>query len=116
MYTFRPPAHATATRAAAIVALLLLVFVVGACGKSATSTTAGGSTTDSGSTSSTSGSAATTVPSEVSGPAGPGPFSSPAYLPATAVDLSKVGNLDRVKLSDAQKQVLEKQSFVAGAG
>lgn len=115
MYTFRPPAHATATRAAAIVALLLLVFVVGACGKSVTSTTAGGSTTDSGSTSSTSGSAATTVSSEVSGPAGPGPFSSPAYLPATAVDLSKVGNLDRVKLSDAQKQVLEKQSFVAVA-
>jgi len=94
--------------AATIVALLLLVVFVSACAGGATPATTVG-----GSTSSTSGPATTTVTSETPTSSVGGPFSSPTYLPSKAVDLTKVANLDKVKLTDAQKQALGSQSFVA---
>ena len=94
--------------AATIVALLLLVVFVSACAGGATPTTTVG-----GSTSSTSGPATTTATSETPTSSVGSPFSSPTYLPSKAVDLTKVANLDKVKLTDAQKQALGRQSFVA---
>jgi hypothetical protein len=41
------------------------------------------------------------------------PFEEPPYLESQPVDLSKVVNLDEVSLSQAQKQVLARQGFVA---
>ncbi len=70
----------------------------------ATETTAGGSTE-------TSVIDATTTPPGI----GPGPFATPQYLDSQPVDLAAITNLDMTELSDAQKEVLSRQSFVAVA-
>ena len=42
-----------------------------------------------------------------------GPYVEPAYLPSQPVDLAAITNLGEVTLTEAQKQILARQSFVA---
>ncbi len=93
--------------------LLSAGLVVGGCGseKPAASTAAtsgqgaASSTTSEGATVSTGGGG--------SGDGLSGPYVEPAYLDSQPVDLATIVNLGDAPLSDAQKQVLARQSFVA---
>ncbi|MFH0915612.1 MAG: DUF3160 domain-containing protein [bacterium] len=92
-----------------VICLLVAVSLVAfGCGKAQTSGTS--STATSGAT--TNGTSSTT--SGVEPGAGlVGPYDEPDYLDPQPVDLSAVTNLSKATLSDAQKQVLARQSFVA---
>ena len=106
------------TRVLAVVIILMVAgLALAACGDkpdgttstgpsaSLTSTTGGGT----GSTGTTSGATTTSTSSGTTS----SPFVAPAYLDAQPVDLAAVTNLDKAQLTDAQKAVLAKQSFVA---
>jgi hypothetical protein len=65
------------------------------------------------SSSSANGATSGTTSATVSGNTLTGPYAEPDYLDSQPVDLAAITNLDKVTLSDAQKEVLARQSFVA---
>ncbi|MBN1629825.1 MAG: DUF3160 domain-containing protein [Thermoleophilia bacterium] len=75
---------------------------------SSTSTSGGSTETTGGNTGTTSGATTST-----SSGATTNPFAEPAYLDSQPVDLAGVTNLEQAGLSDAQKEILARQSFVA---
>ena len=95
------------------IVLLAVGLLAGGCGAkkpaaSTTSTSAHGSTTTAGGDVSTD----TTSPGD-SGGSLTGPYVEPAYLDSQPVDLAAITNLGEAPLTEAQKQVLARQSFVA---
>ena len=116
--TFGRPRRRASTRRAAgffavIVTVIALLAAVG-CGNARTSTTS--PTAPSGTaTSTTSTTTPGTTPDTVPAAGLTGPYDEPNYLDPQAVDLGAVTNIDKATLSDAQKQVLARQSFVAVA-
>ena len=93
--------------------LLAAGLLAGGCGTkkpsaSTTSTSAHGSTTTASSDVSTD----TTIPGNP-GSGLTGPYVEPAYLASQPVDLASITNLGDAPLTEAQKQVLARQSFVA---
>jgi hypothetical protein len=94
--------------------ILAISLAASGCGKAQTSTTS--STAPSGAvTSSTLTGSPGTEPGAKPGASLVGPYDEPGYLDPQPVDLSAVTNLSSATLSDAQKQVLARQSFVAVA-
>ncbi|OFW61935.1 MAG: hypothetical protein A2133_06950 [Actinobacteria bacterium RBG_16_64_13] len=98
-----------------LVVLVIIVvagIVVAGCEKEPVETSTTGTSGEVSSTSTTGdGTTASTVPPATL----TGPYAEPAYLPSQPVDLAAITNLDKVTLSEAQKQVLARQSFVAAA-
>ena len=97
-----------------VVIVLVVIAVLGVgvagCAKkavdSSTTSTSEGATSTSTTADGTTGS--TVPPATLTGP-----YVEPAYLDSQPVDLTAITNLDKVTLSEAQKQVLARQSFVA---
>jgi hypothetical protein len=97
------------------VSLMAGLATVG-CGKTQTGTTS--STTTAGVTTSTiTSNTSTTLVGTTSSTVPPaqmtGPYDEPSYLDAQPVDLAAITNLDLATLSDTEKQILARQSFVA---
>lgn len=95
----------------AIVVLLLASLLTAGCGDKSTSTTASSPSVTTGG----SPGATTNTSDGVPSAAGPGPFTEPDYLDPQPVDLAAITNLDQAALSDAQKEILARQSFVGVA-
>jgi hypothetical protein len=108
-----------AFRALIAVAIILAASLAASgCGKAQTSTTLSAAPSGVVSSSTSTGSPGTepgTEPRAKPGAGLVGPYDEPGYLDPQPVDLSAVTNLSSVALSDAQKQVLARQSFVAVA-
>ena len=95
----------------AIVVLLLASLLTAGCGDKSTSATASSPSVTTGG----SPGATTNTSDGVPSAAGPGPFTEPNYLDPQPVDLAAITNLDQAALSDAQKEILARQSFVGVA-
>lgn len=95
----------------AIAVILVMSLAATGCGNKSDSTTSTGSSDSvTGSTyPGASDSTSSTVPPAITS----GPFVEPDYLDSQPVDLAAITNLGLVTLSDAQKEVLARQSFVA---
>ncbi|MCE5253572.1 MAG: DUF3160 domain-containing protein [Actinomycetia bacterium] len=94
-----------------VVLLLCMGLPAAGCGKTSadtTSTDSSGSVTT-GASSGTSGTTSSSARPAVTS----GPFAEPDYLDPQPVDPAAIADLDRAGLSDTQKQVLARQSFVA---
>lgn len=91
-----------------ICVLVTVSLVTFGCGKAQTGNTSS-TVTSGGTTNGTS----STISGVEPGAGLVGPYNEPDYLDPQPVDLSAVANLGKATLSDAQKQVLARQSFVA---
>lgn len=97
-----------------LIVFLLLSVAIAGCEEepvATTSTVAPGvvTTTAGGNSTSSTGAAPTSTTAMTAAD----PFTAPDYLEPQAVDLAAVNDLDKATLSDAQKEVLARQSFVA---
>jgi Protein of unknown function (DUF3160) len=92
----------SATAMCVVVALLATLALAGCEGLGTTTSSTGSSATI------TTGTVDTGPPADTVGP-----YMEPDYLDAQPVDLEAITNLDQADLSDAQKQILARQSFVA---
>ncbi len=95
---------------AIIIVVLAISLIATGCGKESTNTTS----TDSEPASSRSTGVSDSTPDTIS-PTTDGLFAEPPYLDSQPVDLAAITNLDLVTLTDAQKETLARQSFVAAA-
>jgi hypothetical protein len=92
------------------VVALLTGLALAACDTDLAPGTGSSATTETGSPTTGGPSTSTeTVPPPNTG----GPYVAPDYLDAQPVDLAAITNLDQASLSDAEKQILARQSFVA---
>ena len=93
-----------------ITVVLILGAALSGCGKKQMVTSSTSSTLRASTTSSTS--SVTTASTAPDGSLA-GPYVEPAYLASQPVDLTAITNLGKVTLTEAQKQILAQQSFVA---
>jgi hypothetical protein len=94
-----------------VVALLLATLALAGCGSAATTTSSAvpaGPVTTGASTGPFAPAEGAVAPADMAGP-----YKEPAYLDPQPVDLAAVTNLEAAGLTDAEKQVLARQSFVA---
>lgn len=97
-----------------IVTVLAAGWALAACGQEQVATTTSGFSGQVTTTGTTSGNSTASSTETTGGGGSPNnPFVEPAYLASKPVDLAAIANLDKAALSDAQKGVLARQSFVA---